>query len=212
MTMVKICGITRREDLVGAAEMGFDCAGFIFADSSPRRIAPDSARRLASAEEAGGMLKVGVFRDQPLNEVRGIFDFCRLDAVQLHGCEDPDYCAVLGIPFWKAVTSVESMALYRGFEDQPILIDLDRSESAAGRSPGLDPADAESAVRSARRVILAGGLSHENIGDYLALEPWGVDVCSSLEVSPGVKDHERMRILIEKVRRFDDERRQSVFA
>ncbi len=188
---VKICGITRPEDALLAEKAGADAIGLIFA-SSKRRVSLAQAARILGA--AGSFItRVGVFRDQPLAQVRELARILRLDAVQLHGAEDEAYALALRdeVRVIKAVSF--SPLLTRegllGFPADAILLD--------GSSPGSgEPFDWRWAkgLRGLPRLILAGGLTPETVEQGIrALEPYGVDVASGVEAAPGVKDAEKVR-------------------
>ncbi|MBN2808313.1 MAG: phosphoribosylanthranilate isomerase [Deltaproteobacteria bacterium] len=199
-TRIKICGLTRRHDALLAAELGADLLGFIFANS-PRRITPEKMREIAAGLPAE-ILKVGVFVDAPLAEVKEIAASCALDVVQLHGSEDLDYVQSLG--------GVKVLKVFRlGSGRKPpesalsscwaTLFDTWLPEQAGGGGRVFD----WQLVKpwAGRRFFLAGGLTPENVGTAIAdTEPFGVDVSSGVEISPGVKDPEKIRKFIEAVR------------
>ncbi|PLX44941.1 MAG: N-(5'-phosphoribosyl)anthranilate isomerase [Deltaproteobacteria bacterium] len=201
MIRIKICGLTRVEDALAAAEAGADAMGFIFAKESKRRASVDLAL------EVGGKLPpfitlVGVFKDQPLEEVRRIMSEGCLHVAQLHGKEDQDYIDKLGLPTLKALNadSSEVCARMRGYREGTHFL-LDAGGGGAGR-----PCDWSLAAKAQldREIILAGGLTPENVGDAVRLvAPWGVDTAGGVESSNGIKDHELIRKFIGAVREAD---------
>lgn len=200
MTRVKICGITCLEDAREAARWGADAIGFVFADS-PRRIDPDAARAIADVLPARVKI-VGVFADAPPHEVARVRQAAALDCVQLHGQETPEYCAALGGQLIKRFNIVEH----------------DATEALRQRMHGyhvagylLDPGGGDGRTfdwRKARGLptplIVAGGLTPENVGDVIRLlRPYGVDVSSGVEAEPGRKDPRRVRAFLDAVRSAD---------
>lgn len=197
MTKVKICGITNREDALAAIEFGTDALGFVFAES-PRRITPEAARAII-ADLPPFVTKVGVFMNHPLDEIRETMDFCGLDLAQLHGDESPEMCATL---FPKVIKSFTLRNL-------PPLHDLRRYRAAAfliDREKGsITPPEelwpiARKMNAQGRQLILAGGLTPENVAEAIRIaRPYAVDVSSGIEERPGKKDLRKMRELIEAV-------------
>ncbi len=162
--LVKVCGLTREEDVAAAAEAGADMAGFVLAAGSPRR-AP------AVLPVPGTMLSVAVV----VGEAEG-----DADLVQLY---PPEEGKVRG----------RDAVLLRDGEEVARVVDLPWQED--------DPAHLERASSVEGRVMLAGGLGPENVREAIeAVRPWAVDASSSLEISPGVKDHERVRTYVEAAR------------
>ncbi|MFU8857964.1 MAG: phosphoribosylanthranilate isomerase [Deferrisomatales bacterium] len=195
---VKICGLTRREDALRAAELGADALGFVFAPGSRRRADPEVAAR-AMEELPPFVTAVGVFRDQPPAEVRRLVRECGLGLAQLHGGEDLSYLRQLEVPFLKAVSlnRAEDLALLERYPGVRTVL-LDTGEGGTGRT--FDWAWAVEACRS-RRVVLAGGLTPENVAEAVRrVGPWAVDCCSGTEESPGVKDPERVRQFIRRAK------------
>ncbi len=202
-TKIKICGLTRREDVLAAAELGADLLGFVFAES-PRRVSPERMVEI-SAGLPDGVLKVGVFVDAPLVKVKEIAAFCALDVLQLHGAESSDY--------GRALNAYKVLKVFRlgGGHKLPetssssywaALFDTWLPEIAGGGGKVFDWRLV--APWSGKRFFLAGGLTPENIGEALALtRPFGVDVSSGVESSPGIKDATKIRKFIAAVRKAD---------
>ena len=202
-TKIKICGLTRRDDVLLAAELGADLLGFVFADS-PRRVAPETVAEI-SAGLPEGVLKVRVFVDAPLAEVRDIAAICALDVLQLHGSEDPDYC--------RALSSFKLLKVFRLGAGRSLpessltsfwatLFDTWLPDQAGGGGQVFDWRLVE--PWSGRRFFLAGGLTPENVGRALEMtRPFGVDVSSGVEISPGIKDAAKIRKFIAAVKKAD---------
>ena len=195
--IVKICGITRMEDAEAAAAAGAGAIGFVFWPKSPRFIDPHRARAIAAALPPF-VTAVGVFVNQPIEYVNGVASLVRLGAVQLHGDETPDYAARVASPVIKAVPVA---GLGRGAWPQirTLLLDVHDPVARGGTGRTIDWAAAAD-VAAERRVLLAGGLTPDNVADAIArVRPFGIDVSSGVERAPGIKDHQRLRALFEAV-------------
>ena len=195
---VKICGITNEDDALFAVAMGADAVGFVFAPS-PRQIAPQQAyditRRLPPE-----ILTVGVFRDEAPQRVVDIVHQVGLKAAQLHGHESTaDTAFVRERVRWviKAFAA-GSPALDRVHEFSADAVLIDSSTPGSGQV--FDWALAEGAPLD-RRVILAGGLSPDNVAEAVQrVRPWGVDVSSGVERARGEKDPDKIREFVARVR------------
>jgi phosphoribosylanthranilate isomerase len=179
--MVKICGITNRDDAWAAIEGGAAALGFNFYPASPRYISPDAAAELI-AEVPAGVWKVGVFVDAPLETLLRIARQTGLDIAQLHGSETPAQYPP-GMRVWKAFRMGQAFAPPDSVPAEAVLLD----GPASGQT--FDWAR----VPNGAKVILAGGLDAANVREAIEqVRPWGVDACSRLESSPGRKDHFKM--------------------
>lgn len=202
---VKICGLTNAEDAAAAVEAGADAVGFVFHKKSPR---------CAEAAVVKGIVKtlppfvlpIGVFVNEDAKVVRDVVDSCGLALVQLHGDETAAYCEALGRPVLKAIrlkdrrsflilAEFQGRAGVRGF-----LVDAFSSDAYGGTGQVADWSLAAEAS-SAAPVLLAGGLTPENVSQAIfQVRPYGVDVSSGVEASPGKKDHEKVRAFVRAVR------------
>jgi phosphoribosylanthranilate isomerase len=185
---VKICGITRQEDADDAARAGADALGFNFYEKSPRYI--DAER--AGSIQTDGILRVGVFVNSSPDQVREIARTARLDVVQLHGDErSSDY---LPLHVWKAYRVTPGWTVPDQDAADAILLD--------GPVPGTGSSfDWSIAQQVQGRFLLAGGLDAENVAEAIRItRPWGVDACSRLESSPGIKDSEKVARFIQAAR------------
>lgn len=196
--LVKICGITRAEDAEAAVDAGAGAIGFVFWPGSPRFIDPYRARAIRSRLPPF-VTAVGVFVNQPLEHVAGVASLVRLGAVQLHGDETPGYAARISTPVIKAVPvgpeSRERVVAWPAA--MTLLLDVHDPVARGGTGRTIDWG-AAAAVAAERRVLLAGGLTAENVADAVArVRPFGIDVSSGVERAPGVKDHQRLRALFE---------------
>ena len=198
---IKICGITNEEDALAAARFGADALGFIFAPS-PRRIAPEKARQIIKVLPPL-VQTVGVFVDEDLGEVSSVAEMCGLDILQFHGSESADYCDSFDRRVIKAIRlrnphDIKSLAKYDGVV-QALLLDTYLPDKVGGTGMTFNWEWALEAGKYGR-IILAGGLSPENVATAISIvKPYGVDASSSLEQSPGVKDHEKIMQFIAEV-------------
>ncbi|HXO61272.1 MAG TPA: phosphoribosylanthranilate isomerase [Candidatus Acidoferrales bacterium] len=211
MTRVKICGITNAEDARAACEAGVDAIGLNFYPRSPRALSVNKAAELR-AQIPSGVQVFGVFVNAEVAEVMEIFRNVRLHALQLHGDESPITVAQLAriAPVFKALrvgpefsaVTLESYPGVSGFL-------FDTADAGPGQYGGTGRlADWEVAQQVARshRVILAGGLNADNVAAaILQVRPYGVDVASGVEASPGAKDHAQLREFVREARRADQE-------
>jgi phosphoribosylanthranilate isomerase len=197
--VVKICGITSPGDAYAAVEAGASALGFVFWPRSPRFIEPRQAREIVSTLPAF-VVPVGVFVNQPAAHVKGVSALVGLGAVQLHGDEDVLYAARLECPVIKAV-SLESGVDADRIDIWPrrttLLLDVHDPIRRGGTGRTIDW-EAAASVAARRRMLLAGGLTPENVVEAVEqVRPFGIDVSSGVERSPGVKDHARIRALFE---------------
>jgi len=195
--IVKICGITRLEDAEAAVAAGAGAIGFIFWPKSPRFIDPHRARAIAAALPPF-VTAVGVFVNQPLAYVNGVASLAGLGAVQLHGDETPEFAATVTRPVMKAVSIGRDEAQIWPSRVR-LLLDVHDPVARGGTGRTIDwAAAADLAAR--REVVLAGGLTPDNVADAVArVRPFGIDVSSGVERAPGIKDHRRLRALFEAV-------------
>jgi len=187
---VKICGLTSLDDTLAAARAGALAVGFNFVPSSPRFIEEESLAEWIG-QVPDHIWKVGVFADQPSDAVAGMCERLGLDVAQLHGSELPS-AMPSNVRVWKAVRihADFSAAKLDEFQTEAVLLD----------GPASGVTFNWSAVRSTGcKVILAGGLDSTNVCDAIrTVQPWGVDVCSRIETSPGKKDHQLMTQFIKR--------------
>jgi phosphoribosylanthranilate isomerase len=207
-TRVKICGMTNLDDARHAARCGADLLGFVFAES-PRRVEPEQVSKIIAALRAEGLthtIAVGVFVNSPTGDVIGICTDCGLAAAQLHGDESPDQCRLIsraGISVIKSFrirdrASCDAMVHYDAADF--FLCDTYDPNRAGGTARAFDHSLVADASRL-YRLILAGGLTPENVADAVSVVcPWGVDVSSGVEASPGRKDPAKIAAFIRNAR------------
>ncbi|MBI3997714.1 MAG: phosphoribosylanthranilate isomerase [Armatimonadetes bacterium] len=207
MIRVKICGIQDEAAAVAAADAGASAIGLIFAPSR-RQVSTALARRIAGALPPF-VSRVGVVVNAPLDRMRAWIDGVRLDAVQLHGDETPEYCAAvraLGVTVIKAVQVAGPLdvAALRALPVAAILLDTHRAGVRGGTGQTFDWTLAAPVAR-VLPVILSGGLTPENVAAGIrAVRPYGVDVSSGVETE-GRKDPDKIRAFIAAVRAVDAE-------
>ncbi|HTP86108.1 MAG TPA: phosphoribosylanthranilate isomerase [Bryobacteraceae bacterium] len=184
--MVKICGITSREDAQAAVGAGASALGFNFFAKSPRFLTPEAAADIAAVVPAS-VLKVGVFVNEAQSKVADIARTAGLDLVQLHGGDAPD-----GLRLWRAcrVNAEGVQGLENAAGAEAVLLDT----AVPGMHGGTGQSFAWHLARiEGWKVVVAGGLDGDNVRDAIrAARPWGVDACSRLESAPGRKDHRKM--------------------
>jgi phosphoribosylanthranilate isomerase len=202
MIGIKICGITNVGDARSAVEYGVDALGFIFYPKSKRYVSPGKAREMIR-ELPCEVIRVGVFVNQEIGEVKKIARFCNLSLIQLHGDESPQYCGQLsGFSLIKAISPrTEAEVLRLG--DYPVgAILVDAYEQ--GRYGGTGKtSDWRLAIKVKERypIILSGGLNADNIREAIeAVKPQAVDINSGVEISPGKKDPDKIREIVEIAR------------
>jgi phosphoribosylanthranilate isomerase len=203
MTAVKFCGITRRDDAWCAADLGAHAVGFVFWPRSPRAVSPDEARAIA-ATLPPFVQRVGVFVDAGGDDMRAIADLVGLDVIQLHGDETLEAALQAPRKVVKALGKAagDLLAAAAGWpEEVMLLVDAVAPEARGGTGARADWTTAAVLARR-RRIVLAGGLAPENVeAGIAAVGPYAVDVSSGVEVSPGRKDHGRMRAFVDAVAR-----------
>jgi len=204
MTFIKICGITNLDDALAAVDAGADALGFNFYKPSPRYITTDAARAIID-ELPESILTVGVFVNEPSPEsAETRAREAGITAIQLHGDESPDYCRQLTPRFViKALAAGADFDTQRAndYDVEAILLDTKDEALRGGTGRTFDWSIAQRVRRTVPKLFLAGGLSLQNIEDALiSVDPYGVDACSALEKAPGLKDHERMRVFVKKIR------------
>lgn len=190
---VKICGITNVEDALHASTCGADALGFVFYPGSPRCVDPDQARRII-AELPPLLTTVGLFVNEPPVRIREIVEFCGLNAVQLHGDEEPSQCSYPPYRVIKALRLRQAMdaGVFSAYRVSALLLDAYSPDKFGGTGQLCDW-DRAAEIASRHRVILAGGLDPDNVASAVGrVCPYGVDVSSGVEKQPGQKDPEKV--------------------
>jgi len=204
MTRVKICGITSAEDAAAAVDAGADALGLIFVPGTPRCVAPDVAAGILEAVPPL-VATVGVFVDHPLEEVLRIISVLGLHAVQLHGQEPAAYSRRIPVPVIRALRVRDAASLHplETYPAHAFLLDA-YVEGLPGGTGTPISWDLALRAKGGKPVILSGGLRPETVAQAVRLvRPYGVDVSSGVEASPGRKDHRKVREFIVNVRQAD---------
>ena len=200
-TRVKICGITRPEDGMMAAELGADAIGLVFYPPSPRFVNVETAQRIVAALPPF-VATVGLFMNAEPAAVRTVLSQVPLSLLQFHGDEDPDYCSAFGLPYLKAVpmgADAEVQDYKRRFATAAgLLLDSHGDNKMGGTGQGFDwtriPTERH------KPLILAGGLHPGNVAEAIRqVRPYAVDVSSGVESAKGIKDPELMRAFLRGV-------------
>jgi len=202
---IKICGLTRAEDVQAAVKAGADAVGFVFT-ASPRRISIERAQELC-AYVPGGVLRVGLFMDQDRSEIERVTADVPLDILQFHGSETEQECSVFKLPWLKAVAMEDTESVIRAEQDFPGASGLLLDSHSKGKRGGSGKLFDWSLSRPvAKPIWLAGGLTADNVKQAIhTVRPYAVDVSSGVEAEPGIKDSSRMKAFIKAVRQAGNE-------
>ena len=192
---LKVCGLTRAEDVQACLDLGVDATGFIFVPGSPRKVNPQVVARFPK----GFALRVGVFANSSANQVLEIMDSLALDYAQLHGGETEEFCKLVGphrvlkVLWPEKMSGPELEAECARFAPYCAAFLFDAGKSGGGSGKSLE-FKTLSNLNVTRPWILAGGLSCENIPTAIAAcMPDGLDLNSGVELSPGVKNLELIK-------------------
>ena len=204
-TRIKFCGLTRAEDVRLAVELGVDYVGLVFAPGSPRKLLLGQARMLRELvpEE---IAVVALVMDNPRADIEALIENVRPDLLQFHGAETDADCARFGVPFLKAIAmgGTDEDALARSAEFPSVYGYLLDGHGKGEQGGSGQRFDWKRVPRLDRPVLLAGGLTSENVATAIdTAHPWGVDVSSGIETTPGIKSPERMRRFVDEARRAD---------
>ena len=202
MTKIKICGLTNLDDACAAIDFGADALGFVFFKESPRNISPAKAAAII-ARLPVFTTTVGVFVNEPKEEILKIVEQTGVSVIQLHGEEPPEACllpkkVIKGIRI-KSLESLEPLKRYQGHVSA-FLLDTYAPHLPGGTGQTFNW-DIALEAKSYGRIILAGGLTPENISEAIkTVRPYAVDVSSGVELEKGKKDHEKMKLFIERAK------------
>ncbi len=204
---VKICGITRPGDGVGAASAGADAIGLVFYNNSTRSVSIETANRIIR-ELPPFVTKVGLFVDAAPQEIRSVLGNVDLDMLQFHGDELPEHCDLYGKPWLKAIRMVPGIDLQHQVQRYENCTGLLLDSSVPGQVGGTGHVfdwDMVSPV-VLKPLVLAGGLHQANVHQaILRVKPYAVDVSSGVESAPGIKDMVKMTGFIKQVRIAESE-------
>jgi len=217
MTWIKICGTTNLEDALTAVDAGADALGFVFYEKSPRRIDLESARKIVEKLPLN-IEKVGVFVDEPVAKILRTVARAGLTAAQLHGVNSrkPEFIRALttgrDLKVFLVLPATEINSGLDWPENRETGISAVFFDSGTPQLPGgtgrtFDWKAAASGIQSIGerlKVVVGGGLNSTNVADAIRiLKPWGADVASGVEASPGKKDPEKVRAFIDAVRKIE---------
>jgi phosphoribosylanthranilate isomerase len=214
--LVKICGITRAEDVAAAVEAGADAVGFVFYEKSPRKMEPERVRQIVSQLPVG-IEKVGVVVNETEDHICAIADDAGITAVQMHGNDEDPHVADLVVKKRKLKILVglsmrhptpEGWAMMWAPDNvHAFLADSGSSVKPGGTGESFDWASSIktlSTIKTLGNLVVAGGLTPENVSEAISiLHPWGVDVSSGVEAKPGKKDPDKVRAFVKAVREAD---------
>jgi len=203
MAKIKICGIKTLTDALATIEAGADYLGFNFYPKSVRFIEKNACTEITSVlkREHPEIQLVGVFVNSPADEIKHILKTCSLDLAQLHGNETPEMLNALAGKGFKAFRGVPGHVNGFARKNAPALL-VDAAVKGAYGGTGVT-VDWSAAAGLAKRypLLLAGGLNPENVAEAMwQVRPWGVDVASGVETSPGEKDASKMKAFVQAVR------------
>jgi phosphoribosylanthranilate isomerase len=216
MIWIKICGTTNLEDAWIAVHAGADALGFVFYEKSPRKIDLESAREIVK-KLPPEIEKVGVFVDEPVETILNSVAQAGLTAAQLHGAESrkPEFIEALNIgrdnlKLFLVLPPAEiggESNIRDGSGISAVFFDSGTPQRPGGTGKTFDwktAAPGIHAISKKLKVVVAGGLNSTNVVDAIRiLEPWGVDVASGVEASPGKKDPMKVRAFIDAVRKLE---------
>jgi len=203
-TRVKICGITRGEDAQLAVDAGVDAIGLVFYEKSPRFVSAESAAEISRTTPAF-VSRVALFKDADKAVITSVLQAVEIDLIQFHGSETPDFCQQFALPYIKAIgmkgTEHDANFLRSSAENyhsaKALLLDGHALGEAGGTGESFDWA---SIVTVNKPIVLAGGLTPENVAQAIALvQPFAVDVSSGVESAPGMKDKEKVMAFMKQV-------------
>jgi phosphoribosylanthranilate isomerase len=192
---IKICGITRPEDALAAENLGAFAVGFVFYKGSTRYIKPEKAGKI-SDKLGPDILRTGVFVNEPPENILKIVKDAGLTAIQLHGSESPDTIKYPeNIPVIKAFRIDEKFdsSYLKDYEVTAFLLDTYVTGSCFGGTGRIFDWNKALECKKYGKIILAGGLNEDNVFNALKkVDPWALDVSSGVEISPGIKDINKM--------------------
>ena len=209
-TRIKICGITNTDDAEQAAELGADAIGLVFYEPSPRNVDIEQACAVVDALPPF-VTSVGLFVNASVDEVNGVLERVNLDLLQFHGDESPEFCASFDRPWIKAIRMADGVDLHaeaeRYSESWGLLLDAYHPALPGGTGESFEWARVPDDLQTS--VILAGGLTADNVGEAIStVRPYAVDVSGGVEADSrlkgkGVKDWGKMADFIAAVRAAD---------
>lgn len=203
-TRIKFCGLTQPADVATAVQLGVDALGFVFHPKSPRYVTAQQARALTEGLPPF-ISRVALFMNAQEPQIREVMAVWTPSYLQFHGQESPEFCARFGLPFLKAIamqSDVDLCAMHSRYAAATaLLLDGHAPGEAGGSGQRFDWQRAQS---GSRPIILAGGLTVQNVSQAIAaVKPFAVDVSSGIETAPGHKDAVKMADFVAAVRAAD---------
>jgi phosphoribosylanthranilate isomerase len=202
---IKICGIQTTDDALAAIDAGADLLGFNFVQGSPRQLDLKRAEAICAAVADQPVERIALFRDAAWDEIDNVLRRVDFDRVQFHGDETEEDIEAIDLPAIKAIrgADLEAAETYPG-----ALLLLDHPPEGGGQGNEWDWSEAEQLISMGYDVIIAGGLTPENVGRAIEevgeILPWGVDVATGVEGEEYRKDPEMMKAFVQAVRRQED--------
>ena len=196
--LVKICGLTRLEDGIAAAEAGAEAIGLMLYEKSPRYIGMQKAAELSRALPQF-LIRVGVFANASEDFVQRAISECGLNIAQFHGDESPEFCLRFPVMTIKAfpMKDAGSLNALADYHTNAFLLDAYDPDKLGGTGARFNWDLAIQAHNFGKPIFLAGGLTPENVAEAVdKVRPYAVDVSSGVESAPGIKDHDKIRALI----------------
>jgi phosphoribosylanthranilate isomerase len=209
-TRVKICGITNLADAQVAVEAGADALGFNFHEKSPRFVSLKTAAEI-SKQLPPFVMRVGVFVNAPADFVLRAIGECSLTMLQFHGDEPPEFCTQFGLMSMKAfrIRDEKTLEELPKYQTDAYLLDAFSSTAPGGTGEKFNWDLAVEAQKFGKPVFLAGGLTPENVAEAVKkVQPFGVDVSSGVEISPGKKEKAKVRAFIHAAKAADEKNRE----
>ena len=197
-TRVKICGVTNVADAQAAAEAGADMIGLNFYEKSPRYVSLKAAAAI-SKQLPPFVMRVGVFVNPEEALVTRAIGECNLSLLQFHGDETSEFCTQFSLMSIKAlrVRDAESLKALANFQTDAFLLDAHSKSGLGGTGEQFNWDQAVEAQKFGKPIFLAGGLTPENVAEAVRkVRPFAVDVSSGVEISPGKKNHAKMKAFI----------------
>jgi len=206
MVLIKICGLTNPQDYWLIVASGAHFSGFIFYDKSPRAISPQVAAQIIKQGPKGFHRKVGVFVNEQAERIQEIFYQTGLDIVQLHGDESPQYCRDLNLPIWKTISVKDESSIQRinEYPCDTFLLDTYSSSQYGGTGKRFNPELIKKALKTGKKIIVAGGVSIGNVREIINLSPYAIDISSSLEEKPGQKSKTKTKKFFKIIEQKDN--------
>ena len=205
-TRIKVCGMREKDQVHALIDMGVDAIGMIFYDKSPRNVSIEKAIEIRNIIPAFVDL-VGVFVDKDVEEINSISADVGLNRVQLHGDQTADFASSLRYSYIKVIRVKNTKVIAKQINEHPhadaYLLDTYNQHAFGGTGEKIPEEILPNPLPE--KSILAGGLNGNNIKDALLFKPFAVDINSGVEISPGNKDVQKVKKMIQVIRKFDDD-------